>query len=152
MRCQSILEFVHAADRPDGEHSQNDDGRHLDHELNEVRPQHGPHSSPGRVGDGDHEANADGDDFARHGLPEDGDIAETERDRENLDHRLGDPAEDDQVDRYREIKCAEAAQYSRRPTAVSDLGELDVRHHVGSAPKAREKEHGEHSAHQHVPP
>ena len=85
-------------------------------------------------------------------MPRDLHVAQPERDREDLDHRPRHPAEDDQVDRDREVQRAKAAQKRRRLAAVADLGELDVGHHVRAPPEPREEEHGEHSAHQHVPP
>src|SRR2546423_10086666 len=77
---------------------------------------------------------------------------EPERDRENLDHRSRYPAEDDEVDRQRQVEGAESTQGGGGYAAVANLREFDIRHYVGSSPQPGEEEHGEHAAHQHVPP
>ena len=140
---------AHRFHRVDGE---NDHRRHLDHELNEVGPQHRPHSRRDRVAHRHQKADADRDHLAGHVDAGDLDIAKPERDRQNLDHRPRHPAEDDQVDRDREVERPESAEHGRALAAVPDLGEFDVGHHVGPPPEPREEEHREHPAHQHVPP
>ncbi len=123
-----------------------------DDELDEIGPENGPHPGTRRVCDGDDETDADRDDLSRDIPSEKTDVPESERDREDLDHRLRHPAKDDEVDRDGEVERAEPAQHCRRPTTVADLRKLDVGHDVSASPEAGEEKHGEHSAHQHVPP
>src|ERR1700682_6509860 len=123
MRRETVLELghsAHSADRVDGE---NHDRTHLDEELHEISPQYRPHSRTSRIGNGDYETDPDGDHFPGDVESEKVDVAQTERDRENLDHRLGDPAENYEVDRYGEVKRAESAQRGGRPSTVADFGE-----------------------------
>ncbi len=133
-------------------HGENDHRRHFDHELHEIRPQHRPHARRDRVAHRHQEADADGDHLTGHIDTGDVHVAKPERDGENLDHRPRHPAEDDQVDRDREVERPEAAKHRRSFAAVADLGELDVSHDVGPPPESGEEEHREHAAHQHVPP
>ena len=141
MGREARLQGAHPADRPDRVDRQDDDGRHLDDELDEVGPEDRPHARGGRVGDGDDEADADRPDRR-----------DPERDAEDLHHREGDPAHDDEVDRQGEVEGAEAAEECRRPARVADLGELHVGHDLRAPPEPRVEEHGQRSAHDHVPP
>src|SRR4029077_6173009 len=62
------------------------------------------------------------------------------------------PTKDYEIYRNGEVERTESAQRCRWSAAVTDFGELHIGHDVGAAPQAGEEEHGEHSAHQHVPP
>src|SRR5450759_5080030 len=96
---QALLELVHSPHGANRVHGENDYGAHLDDELDEIGPEYGPHPSAGRIRNSDDEANPDRDDFPGNSASENTDVAEPERDREDLDHRLGHPAQDDEVDR-----------------------------------------------------
>src|SRR4051812_20645319 len=152
MGCEPILELAHSADGPHCVNGENDDGAHLDDELNEICPEHSPHPGSSRVRHGDDEADTDREYFSGNIESEKSDVVKPERDREDLDHRLGHPSKDDEVDRDRKVKSAKATERGGRLAAVTDFGKLDVRHDVGAPPQTREEEHGEHSTHQHVPP
>ena len=119
--------------------------------TNCTRSVHSTAHMPGRDGVGHRDDEADADAITRPTRDRRSARA-AERDREDLDHRPRHPAEDDQVDRDREVERAKAAQHRRRLAAVPHLGELDVGHHVRAPPEPREEEHREHAAHQHVPP
>ena len=141
VRGDASLERRHPAHRAHREHREHDHRGHLDHELHEIGPQHRPQSRRHRIEHRDDEADPDG--HVR---------IHAERDREDLDHRASDPAEHEQVDGNGEVERAEAAQHRGRLAAISDLGELDIRHDPRAPPEPREEEDGEHPAHQEVPP
>ena len=91
MSCKTVLQLAHPTNGPHCINGENDDGAHLDDELNEIGPEHGPHTSAGRVRNGDHEADPDGDYFSGNIKSEKSNVVKPQRDREDLDHRLGDP-------------------------------------------------------------
>ncbi len=66
---QLDLHHVDAADRARGVDGQDDDGAHLEDELDEIGPQHGPHPRGDGIESGDGEAYADGDDLSADGHP-----------------------------------------------------------------------------------
>src|SRR5215210_9157274 len=132
---------VDPTDRLHDVHSKDYYGGHLDHELNQVSPQHRPEPGGNRIHYGDNETDSDGEHRR-----------DAERYREDFDHRPRHPAEDDQVDWYREVECAESAEEPGRRATVAYLGEFNVGHNVGAPPQPGEEEHREHSAHHHVPP
>ncbi len=152
MRRQARLQLVHSAYSPHRVHGENYHRAHLDDELDEIGPEHGPHPGACRIRNGDDEADPDRNDFSGNIASENADVAEAQRDREDLDHRLGHPAQDYEVDRDGEVERPKPAQHGGGPAAVTDLRKLDVGHDVRSPPQAGEEEYREHSAHQHVPP
>jgi hypothetical protein len=107
---------AHRVHRVDGQH---DHRRHLDDELDEVGPEDGPHARRHRVEQGDEEADADRDHLAADGDAADRDVPQPQGDGEDLDHRPGDPAEDDQVDGERQVEGAEPAQEGGGAAAVA---------------------------------
>src|SRR6266550_1037315 len=151
MSRQPILQLAHSTDGPHSINGENDNGAHLDDKLDEIGPEDGPHARAGRIRHGDYEADPDRDYFSGNVESEKADVAKAERDREDLDHCLGDPAQDYEVDRNGEVERAEAAQHRCRPAAVTDLRKLDVGHDVGAPPQTGEEKYGQHPAPQHVP-
>ncbi len=141
VRHQARLQRCEPADRSHREDRERDDGGHLDDELHEVGPEDGPHPRRGGVQDRDREADPDG-----------GVGLHAERDLEDLHHRERHPAEDDQVDRERQVERAHRAQERGRRASVTKLRELHVRHHVRAPPEARVEEDCERPRHHHVPP
>src|SRR6266550_2518494 len=101
---QAILELVHSPYRAHRVHGEHDYRAHLDDELNEIGPQHGPHAGPGRICNRYYEADPDRYYLSGNIESQKVDVAETERDREDLDHRLGNPAKDYQVDRDGQVE------------------------------------------------
>src|SRR5258706_1185488 len=147
MGRQAFLEFAHSPDSPYRIKGKNDYRAHLDDELDEIGPENGPHPGTRRVCNGDDETNADRDDLSRDIPSEKTDVPESERDREDLDHRLRHPAKDDEVDRDGEVERTEPAQHCRRPTTVADLRKLDVGHDVSASPEAGGKKKKETYVH-----
>ncbi len=79
-------------------------------------------------------------------------LGDAQDQREDIHHRLVDPAEDDAVDRDAEIEGAEASQECGRFAGIADLREFDIGHDAGAPPQARVEEHGQHAAGDHAPP
>ena len=139
VRVDAGGELAHAADGVDGEVRQQDDHRKLEHELDEVGPEHGPQAGDGVVGKRKREADEDGGELRARG-------GEAKREREHLDHGEVYPAHDDGVDRQRKIKRAEAAKERGGGLAgVAQLGEFDIGEHLRAAPQRREEENRQHA-------
>jgi hypothetical protein len=112
-------ERAHAADGVDGEVGEQDDHGHLEDELEEVGPEHGPEAGDGVVGEGEGEAAEDAGELLFGGV-------EAEGEGEDLGHREVDPSHDDGVDGEGEVDGAEAAEEGGGWAGVAELGELHV--------------------------
>ena len=125
----------------DGDHD-----AHLEHELEEVGPEHAPQAAERDVeaGEGNEEEHADGEGRAVVAAPdraearhEAADVVQHrrvgQRGADDGGHGLGDPAEDDAVHQQAEIDGAKAAQKRCGLAGVADLGELHVGEQSASA-------------------
>jgi len=140
-RLERIEEPRHPAHGAEGEDGERDAAQHGQDELEEVGDEDTPEPGERRVERGE-------DEEAERRLP----LPDAEGHSDDLRHGGGDPADDDRVDREREVTRPEAAQERRGSARVADLGELRVGHHPRAAPEARVEHDGEHAAHHHAPP
>ena len=161
---------VHAAGGFDGVPGDADDDAHFQHELKEVGPEHAREAAERNVNSGerDQEENADdqsvavraGKYWAENIAERAGKCAEeapglhrgAERGADDVDHGLGDPAEDQAVHQQTEIDGAKSAQKRGGLSGVAHFGELHVGHQAGATPQAREEKDRHHSGRQKRPP
>ncbi len=156
---------AHAAAGRDRVIRNGDHDAHLEHELEEVGPEHAPQAAERDVeaGERDEEQHADGERRAVVAAPhraearhEAADVVQHrrvgQRGADDRGHRLGDPAEDDAVHQQAEIDRAKAAEERRRLAGIADLGELHIGEQSGAPPQPREEEDRHHSREKEAPP
>ena len=138
-------ELRHAADGVDAIPSYADDDRHLENKLKEVGPKNAPESAERNVDAGERheEEDANGEGFG---------IADAHGSADDVDHGLGDPAENEAVHQKAEIDGAKASEESGGLTVIAELGKLHVGDQAGAAPESREKKNGHHSGGKKAPP
>lgn len=74
------------------------------------------------------------------------------KDGDDVNHRAGDPADDETVHQKPEINGFESAEECRRLAGVAKLCQFDVGHDFGTTPIASEEKDSEHPGEALVPP
>jgi hypothetical protein len=76
----------------------------------------------------------------------------SKQDCNDIDHGLGDPAEDEAVHEQPQVDGLESAQKCRGFAAVANLNKLHIGQNFGAPPITGEKEYRQHAAHTQSPP
>ena len=144
-RGQLVQHDMHAAGGRNGVPGHRNHNRHLQHELEQVGPEHAPEAAERHIDSGERYEEEDAN-------PQRVDFGDPQTDGHDAGHGLGDPAEDQTVHQQAEVKGAKTAQESRGLARVAHLRELYVGEQARAPPQAGEKKHRHHARGQKAPP
>src|SRR5580704_15527795 len=162
------LQSLHPSNLRYGYPGQHNNHGHLQGKLKQIRYQNAPESADEGVESGKRNQNKDANQHRRisriaqrvlKNVSADGHLQHptlsnhgSEQNRDNADHGLRHPSQDEAVHEKAEINSFESAQKRRWFSPVAKLDQLDVGQHLSPAPIACEEENRHHSADAGAPP